>query len=181
MTKKEETAIGPQENLSEIDVCSPFSICAHIRGTSDLLFHRYSVEESLEGERRRKGSKNFPEPDTFLYRDDKDRICIPSEHFRMAVIHAAKFRKDPRSPRKSMMDLCKARVVCEEPHLIPLGKNKPDYYHKCRAGIKGNAITRIRPAFLKGWECKTTFTILLSEYISEELFHEILVDAGRLC
>jgi len=180
--KRNVSAIGPNYEVGDIvDVGVPYSVQVHVRGTSDLLFHRWSCDENEEGNRKRKGSKKFPEPDTFLYRDEKNEICIPSEHFRQAVIHAAKYRKDPRSSRKSLRDVCQAGIICEEPQLIPLGKDKPDYYHKCRVNIQRNSITRIRPAFLKGWECKIVFTILLSEYISEELFNEILIDAGRLC
>jgi hypothetical protein len=175
----EETKIG-QEEFSTVEVCAPYTLNVSVRGTSDLLFHKYSIEESIEGDNKRKGSKKYPEPDTYLYKDEQNRICIPSEHFRMSVVYAAKFRKDPRSPKKSMLDLMKAGVFCEE-DLIPLGKSTPDYYHRARVKIGSAAIVRVRPALLKGWECKLSFTIILPEYISQEFFHEVLIDAGRLC
>ena len=58
----------------------------------------------------------------------KGLLCIPTEYFRMALIGAAKFKQDPRSPRKSAMDLFKAGVA-----------NLTDL---CSLGVQGLGLSR---------------------------------------
>ncbi len=93
--------------------------------------------------------------------------------------NAAKFRQDPRSPRKSAVDLIKAAVVTLTP-LAGLGIKVWDYEHKCRVQVQRNGVTRVRPAIKTGWTAKFIFLVNLPEYVSPELLHALVNDAGRL-
>ena len=81
----------------------------------------------------KKGSKSKKTDDieSYVYRNDAGEICLPGEYLRQAIILAAKYRQDPRSPRKSAMDLYKAGVVSLTP-LASLGKDRWDYEDKRR-------------------------------------------------
>jgi hypothetical protein len=152
-----------------------------ITGTSDLLFHRWNCEAVAEKAAAAKGSKAKKQDniESYLYRDDTGNICLPGEYVRQAVITAAKFRQDPRSPRKSAMDLFKAAIISLSP-LVSLGIKAPDYQHKCRVMVQRNGITRVRPAIKTGWTATLTFLVNLPEYVSPDMLHETLSQAGKL-
>ncbi len=97
----------------------------------------------------------------------------------MSIINAAKYKQDPRSPRKSAMDLFKAGVVVLE-ELCDLGVAEWDYIDRRRVMIQRNGITRCRPAMHSGWKCSAHLQILLPEYISPSLLNETIQAAGRL-
>ena len=101
------------------------------------------------------------------------------EYLRQSIIHAAKFRQDPRSPRKSAMDLFKAGIVALTP-LASLGSEKWDYEHKCRVTVQRNGITRTRPAFKVGWQAQFELLCNTPEYIAPHVLHEVITNAGRL-
>ena len=102
------TAIGDVSNDAQFD--QPYAVSVRLHGTSDLLMHRWSNEYVAEKAASAKGSKvkKTDDVEVFLYRNDAGEICIPGEYVRQATIQAAKYRQDPRSPRKSAMDLVKA-------------------------------------------------------------------------
>lgn len=179
-----ETELGPDRNgLSEewTDATRPYCVNIEITGDCDLIFHRYQCEAVEEKSRAAKGSrsKKTDNIESYVYRNDKNELCIPGEYLRQSVIHAAKYRQDPRSPRKSAVDLVKAGLVCLTP-LASLGKVTWDYEHKCRAQVQRNAVSRVRPAIKSGWSAEFVFMVNLPEYISPELLRWLLVDAGRL-
>lgn len=117
--------------------------------------------------------------ESYVYRNDAGELCLPGEYLRQAIINAAKFRQDPRSPRKSAMDLYKAGIVSLTP-LASLGISTWDYEHKCRVTVQRNGITRVRPAIKQGWEAQIEFMVNLPEYISIEALNDVTVNAGRL-
>lgn len=164
-----------------IDAGVPFVATFRIRGVSDLLFHRWNCEAVAEKAVAAKGSKAKKSDDveSYVYRDDGGVLCLPGEYVRQAVITAAKFRQDPRSPRKSAMDLFKAVVVNLTP-LASLGLKDWQYEHKCRVQIQRNGVTRTRPALKAGWEAEFQFMCNLPEYVSPDVLHEVLVSAGKL-
>ena len=174
----ESVGNGAQE---EIAMEIPYVVGVTIEGASPILFHRWDDENVAERANAKKNSKAKKTDNTekYLYRDETGAICLPGEYVRQAIIHAAKFRQDPRSPRKSAMDLFKAGVVSMT-DLAPLGKDAPDYIDKRRVTIQRNGITRMRPAFFKGWRADLEFQILTPEYIDPQLFHEVMIQAGRL-
>jgi hypothetical protein len=159
----------------------PYQVSVTIEGVSDLLFHRWNCEEVEAKSAASKGSKTKKTDniESYVYRDEKNNLCIPGEYLRMAIITAAKFRQDPRSPRKSAMDLFKAAIVCLNP-LSSLNCKDWDYEDKRRVVIQRSGINRIRPAMKAGW--KATFNLLVNipEYISKMDLNDVIQTAGRL-
>lgn len=165
----------------DIEMLQPYMIEAKIEGTSPILFHRWSCEDVEEKAKAAKGSKakKTDNTDTYLYRNERGELAIPSEYFRMSMVNAAKFRQDPRSPRKSAMDLFKAGI-CSIGDLCSLGVKEPDFIDRRRVVIQRNGITRQRPAMNAGWKCKVSLQILLPEYIAPAMANEVLQYAGRI-
>jgi len=164
-----------------IDFQQPYVVKVKLTGTADLLFHRWNVEAVAEKASAAKGSKakKTDNIESYLYRDSDNFICLPGEYVRQSIIMAAKFRQDPRSPRKSAMDLYKAAVVSLTAN-ASLGKVDPDYLHKCRVQVQRNGITRVRPAIMSGWEAELQLSVLLPEYVSPQALQDVLIQAGRL-
>ncbi len=159
----------------------PYLAEAELTGCSDILFHRWNVEAVEEKSKAAKGSKakKYDDIESYVYRNDGGELCIPGEYVRQAVISAAKFRQDPRSPRKSAMDLYKA-AICSLTHLASLGTKEWDYEDKRRVTVQRNGITRVRPAVKAGWRATFQFLINLPEYVTPDDLHDTLNNAGRL-
>lgn len=177
------TAIAPTTNDAEqqISFSEPYAVSVDVVGTAAFLFHRWSVDGVAEKAAAAKGSKAKKTDDleSYVYRDSRGMLSIPSEYFRMATIGAAKFRQDPRSPRKSAMDLFKAGIVGLEEH-CSTGLKDWDFVDKRRVMIQRNGITRSRPALNSGWKATVLMQVLLPEYISPEMLNEVIQSAGRL-
>jgi hypothetical protein len=169
---------GAEETIS---MTQPYTANVTIEGVADFLFHRWNCEAVAEKAAASKGSKakKTDDVESYVYRNDKSELCIPGEYLRQSVIHAAKFRQDPRSPRKSAMDLFKAGIVSLTP-LATLGSIEWDYMHKCRVTIQRNSITRNRPAMKAGWKVEMQILCNLPEYISPQMLNETISAAGRL-
>lgn len=182
------TEAGPVTNGAKelIEMSVPYTVDIKIQGTADLLWHRWNCESIEEKSKAAKGSKAKKSDDieTYVYRDDDGHLCLPGEYLRQAVIHAAKFRQDPRSPRKSAMDLFKASVVSLTPLAPILIKGKPTKQwcaeHKCRVTIQRAGVTRTRPMTKTGWEAVVTLQVLCPEYVSPQILNEVVSQAGRL-
>jgi len=177
------TAIQPVSNdaAEDIAVGEPYSVSVTIRGSAAILFHRWSNEAVAEKAAAAKGSKakKSDNLDSYVYRCDNSHLGLPGEYLRQSIIGAARFRQDPRSPRKSAMDLFKAGVVSIT-ELADLGVEEPDYIDRRRVLIQRNAITRERPALKEGWEATVTLMVLLPEYIDRTLLLDVITAAGRL-
>jgi len=165
----------------------PYIAIVTIEGTADLLLHAWNCEYVEAKGKAKKGSeaKKTDDLKSYVKRNDKEQICLPGEYLRMSVINAAKFRQDPRSPRKSAMDLYKAAIVTLDPvcPITNVAGELPkvwDYEHKCRVQIQRNGITRIRPAFKEGWKVVVPIMVNLPEYVSPKDLHETLMMAGRV-
>lgn len=182
MTNK-VTATSPVSNdgLPTIEKGEPYAVAFTLAGTSPLLFHRWSVEAVAEKAKAAKGSaaKKEDDVDSYVWRLDNGEIGIPGEYVRQAVIHAAKFRQDPRSPRKSAMDLYKAAVVSLT-DLASLGTTDWDYLDQRRVMVQRAGVTRCRPAFHPGWTAEFLFQVQLPEYVQPSDLLDVLVNAGRL-
>lgn len=165
----------------QIEYSEPYTVSVKIRGDADFLFHRYSPESVIEKSKAAKGSKakKTDDVESYVYRNERGNLCIPGEYLRGAIINAAKFRQDPRSPRKSAMDLFKAGVLSLTA-LADLGKSKWDYEDQRRVVVQRNAVPRIRPAIKAGWTVEFQFLVNLPEYINQELLHDVIQQAGRL-
>lgn len=178
------TAIGPEVTngaQATIDLSRPYMAEVTICGTADMLFHRWNCEAVEEKAKAAKGSKAKKQDniESYVYRNDDKELCIPGEYLRGAIIAASKFRQDPRSPRKSAMDLVKAAVISLTP-LASLGIREWHYEHKCRVQVQRNGITRVRPAIKVGWRATFQFLVNLPEYVSPEMLNSLISDAGRL-
>jgi hypothetical protein len=172
----------PTNSAEEIIAFSlPYIVAVELEGVADMLFHRWSCESVKEKGGAAKGSagKKTDDVKSYVYRNDKDEMCIPGEYVRQAMIGAAKYRQDPRSPRKSAMDLYKAAVISLTP-LASLGLKTWDYLDTRRAVVQRNGINRTRPAFKTGWRTQFEFQVNLPEYVSIHDFAETLGNAGRL-
>lgn len=179
------TRIGgdvPQNSAKDIiELSLPYQVSIKVQGVSDLLFHRWNCEAVEAKSAAKKGSaaKKTDDLESFVYRDDKDNLCIPGEYLRMALINAAKFKQDPRSPRKSAMDLYKAAIVNLK-ILSSLGTKQWDYEDKRRVVIQRSGINRIRPAMKSGWEATFELMVNIPEYVSPMELNDSLQTAGRL-
>ena len=171
--------------VAEIADGEPYTMEIEIEGVCPIIFHRWNVESIDEKSKAAKGSKTKKEDnvESYLYRNANGVICIPGEYFRQALIHAAKYKQDPRSPRKSLMDMAKAALIVNT-HEAPMFRDeKPveKYFEdKRRVTIQRAGITRVRPAVPEGWRATFSLTVLLPEYVSASLVRELTVNAGRL-
>jgi hypothetical protein len=153
------TGIGGVSNDGEAAISLPFTIMLTVEGTADLLFHRYSADEVAEKGAAAKGSKA------------KKTDNIEAQ--------------DPRSPRKSALDLCKAGLVVTPilSPVIPQAADGPtqewDYLDRQRVVVQRNAVTRVRPAFTTGWRCDLEIMSLLPEYLTPAFVRRLADDAGR--
>lgn len=183
MVKTARTEIGNPTNgaRNTIDISQPYVVEVVIKGSADFLYHRWNNEAVAEKSAARKGSaaKKSDDLESYVYRNDKKELCVPGEYLRMSLIGAAKFRQDPRSPRKSAMDLYKAGIVALT-NLASVGKEKWDYEDRRRVVIQRSAITRTRPALKAGWTIKVELQVGIPEYISESELNETISMAGRL-
>lgn len=159
----------------------PYAVNVSVQGASDLLFHRWNCESVDAKSKAAKNSKAKKEDDveSYVWRDTDGELCIPGEYFRQSIIHAAKFRQDPRSPRKSAMDLFKAGIVSLTT-LAPLGVKEWEYLDTRRVTVQRAGINRTRPAMRVGWSTQLQFQVLTPEYIDPALFQDVLNTAGRL-
>jgi len=178
VVKLSEVSNGAED---QIGLSEPYTLRIELTGTADMLFHRWNNEAVAEKSAARKGSaaKKTDNIESYVWRNDKGEICLPGEYVRGSVIMAAKFRQDPRSPRKSAMDLFKAAVINMTP-LASLGTKTWDYEDRRRVTVQRNGITRVRPAMRQGWVASFDMMINLPEYVDQAFFREVLGMAGKL-
>lgn len=176
--RKSEVTNGGADTISASE---PYSVIVALEGSADFLFHRWNAEAVDTKAKAAKNSvaKKTDDIESYVYRDDEGELCIPGEYLRQAIIHAAKFRQDPRSPRKSAMDLFKAGVVSLTA-LASLGKVKWDYEDKRRVVIQRSGVNRTRPAMKAGWKAEFQLMVMLPEYISRSDLQDVISNAGRL-
>lgn len=167
------------KNPIEFEV--PYLAEIGIVGSADLLFHRWNCEavDSKANARKNSKAKKTDDIESYVYRADDGSLALPGEYFRQSIIHAAKFRQDPRSPRKSAMDLFKAGVVSLTA-LASLGTDRWDYEDRRRVVIQRSGVNRTRPAMKAGWRASFEMLVLVPEYISPELLNDVVSMAGRL-
>lgn len=182
----ETTALEPVSNLAEFAIVAsePYRVNLTVEGTAPILFHRWSCEAVEAKSKAAKGSaaKKSDDVESYVYRCDDGTIGIPGEYLRGAIAGpngAAKFRQDPRSARKSALDLYKAGVVSLT-LCASLGKKEWDYLDQRRVTVQRAGITRMRPAFLAGWRASFELQVLLPEYIPPMDLLDVVTRAGQL-
>src|SRR5205085_459688 len=77
----------------------PYRVDVTIVGTADIIFHRWNAESVDEKAKAKKNSvaKKTDDIESYVWRNEKGELCIPGEYLRQAIVHAAKYRQDPRS------------------------------------------------------------------------------------
>jgi hypothetical protein len=166
-----------------IDLSIPYRVTVALEGVAPLLFHAWNNESVAEKAAAAKGSKAKKSDDveSYVYRDADGNLGIPGKNLHASIVVAGKSMPDPRSPRKSAMDLCRAGIV-------PLSIIAPfepltqrwDYEDKQRVTVQRAGVTRTRPAMREGW--RATFTLLVNtpEYLNPQLVNQLIAQAGRL-
>lgn len=178
------TAIAPVSNGAQeiIGYEQPYSAKVTIEGTAPILFHGYNVESVKEKAGAAKGSKAKKSDDveSYVYRTDDGRLGIPGLMFCAAVAHAGRRVQDPSSPRKSMLDLCKAAIIPLD-DVAPMQPDTEawDYLDVRRVVVQRNAVPRERPAMRTGW--RITFNLLVNapEYINPMMLRGLITKAGK--
>lgn len=183
---KQLTTMTPVSNHGEfhIETQIPFTVHVSIQGDAPLLLHAWSNEDVKAKSEAKKGSseKRTDNLESYIHRNDDKHICLPGEYLRQSMILAAKNQPDPRSPRKSMMDLAKASlVVLNDLSVINGGVTEWDYLDQRRVVIQRSGVTRQRPAFKSGWVAGFSIMSLSPEYIDYQMMYRLLCDAGRFC
>lgn len=169
----------------------PYMVEVEITGDSALLFHRWQ-SDAVETKRvAAKGSraKRTDDLESYVWRNDDNLICLPGEYLRGSMVDprngAAKYQQDPRSSRKSALDLFRAGVVALTDLAVITKANGEvaeewDYVDRRRVTVQRAGVTRERPAFNAGWRATVELMVLLPQYIDPRLLNRTLTDAGRL-
>lgn len=184
MGKSEAEILANVSNggASAIETQEPYQLHVGIEGVAPILFHRWDCDAVEAKGKAAKNSKAKKSDDleSYVYRDEDGMLCLHGEYLRMSIVAAAKFKQDPRSPRKSAADLFKAGIVCTT-DLASFGVADWDYVDRRRVTVQRAGITRERPALREGWRVEFDFMVLVPEYIDRHLFADVLATAGRLC
>lgn len=166
-----------------IEAGLPYRMTVGIVGTAPLLMHAWNIQAVDEKAKAAKGSKAKKTDDieSYVYRDEDGHVGVPGMNFAASIQMAGKFMQDPRSPRKSAFDLCKAGVV----PLTPVAPFQPlavtwDYEHAARVTVQRAGITRIRPAMREGWRLRFDLLVTTPEYLSPGVMAALVGNAGRL-
>ena len=164
-----------------IAMSQPYVAQIMLQGSCDMIYHRYNCEAQIAKQSALKNSKAKTTDDleTYVDRDDAGELCMPGSYVRGAVVNAARFKQDPRSPRKSASDLTKAGVIVLT-QLASFGQKDWDYEDMRRAVVQRAAINRVRPALKQGWKVTVDVLVATPEYISPEWLHDVVSMAGRL-
>jgi hypothetical protein len=182
MATAEIGAINPVSNDAEeiIVMQVPYKVSITIEGVCPILFHRWNVDAIEAKANAGKGSKAKKTDDTesYMARNEENEICLPAEYLRMSLVNAAKYKQDPRSPRKSAMDLVRAGIIPLS-DLCSTGIKVPDYIDKRRVQVQRNGITRHRPALYPHWRATVELMIVLPQYLSPEFVHDLATQAGQ--
>lgn len=178
---EDQVSNGAEE---QIIFSMPYIASVTVEGVAPLLFHNYNVEAVIEKGKAAKNStaKKTDNVESYVYRTEDRHLGIPGVALTAAIVDAGRFMQDPRSPRKSAMDLCKAGIVplTDIAPLEPL-TTEWDYIDQRRVVVQRSAVPRERPAMRKGWRATFDLMITTPEYIGRDVLQKLLSDAGRLC
>lgn len=184
---------GDVSNAGESIVVAdaPFMVSVTIQGVCPILFHRWQSDSVEAKAAAAKGSKakKTDDVESYVWRNEHHQICLPGEYLRGSLIDprngAAKYRQDPRSPRKSALDLYRASIISLT-ELAPITKadgtiaTEWDSLDRRRVTVQRQGVTRERPAFAKGWSATVIFMCQSPNYIPPAALNQALSDAGRL-
>lgn len=176
---------------STIIADAPYRVSVTVTGSSKILFHRWQSDSVDAKAAAAKGSKakKTDDVESYVWRNEDGLICLPGEYLRGSLIDprngAAKYRQDPRSPRKSALDLYRASIISLT-DLAPITKanglqaEEWDSLDRRRVTVQRQGVTRERPCFAEGWSATVIFMCQSPNYIPPIALHQALNDAGRL-
>ncbi len=166
---------------TKIDTETPYAVEATLVGESPMLFHRWDCDTIASKGKAKKNSKEKKTDnlESYVYRCQDGTLGVPGANLKASILNAAKFSQDPRSPRKSAMDLFKAGIFVAT-DIASLGITDWEFEDKRRAPVQRQGITRIRPGVKTGWRMTFEIRVILPEYIGISMLHEVLERAGRL-
>ena len=180
---------APQANADEekgktgstAEIIAPYIVECTVVGVAPILFHAWDVSDVADKAGAAKGSKKkkTDNVEAYVYRCLDKTLGIPAANIKATIINAARWSQDPRSPRKSAMDLFKAGLFITPP-VASFGKKTWDFLDKRRVTIQRNGITRVRPALQEGWKVSFMIHIIQPEYIQPALLNETITRAGAL-
>lgn len=183
--KRLDALSGDVSNAGEptIDTAFPYRVEVEVTGVAAFLFHRWQSDEVEAKAAAPKNSKakKIDNVESYVYRARNGNLSIPGIYLVGSLTNpqngAAKYQQDPRSPRKSALDLYKAAI--QPLSDADLGVKDWDYLDRRRAVIQRNGITRVRPALDIGWKGVFELICTMPEYIAPSDLHSALNLAGR--
>jgi len=184
---------GDVSNAGESAILTgaPYMATVTIKGTAPILFHRWQTDavEAKAKAAKNSTAKKTDDVESYVYRDEQGVICLPGVYLLGSITDprngAAKYRQDPRSPRKSALDLYKAGVIAMT-DLAPITRADGelatawDYTDRRRVTVQRAGITRERPAFAAGWSATVDFMVTTPEYIKPADLLDVLTKGGLL-
>lgn len=180
--KAEVFSVAKPKSDWHVEFDRPYAVRFTIKGTRRILFDAWQPDMQEDAAEDRKGSKKHKEisPEDMVYRCDDGTIGLPSVTLHKAIQATAKMRKDPRSPRKSALELYKVATQPAD-EMLSFGVEMWDFVDVRRIVNQATRGSRNkhRPGLEVGWTITTSFEIALPEYIRPADFHDVLTDAGR--
>lgn len=159
---------------------APYSVEVTIEGVAPMLCHRYDCAAVEAKAKAAKGSatKKTDNLESYVYRDpDTGEIGIPGKNMKACLVEASRSVQDPRSPRKCARDLIRASIFVT-PDIASLGKKTWDFEDKQGVILQRSRITRVRPAFRKGWRLDFQINVTQPVYVTPELLETVVKQAG---
>jgi len=163
----------------------PYVVDVTIKGTADLFFHRYNVEEVEEKANLPRGSKlkKIDNVDAYVWRDHEDYLCLPGYYLRASLAKVGKNFQDPRSSRgKQAVELVN-EVISVQPALARIrtdGKERQewDYVDKRRVVVQRAAVARSRPCFRPAWEADFQVACAAPGWLPPRQLYQMIIQAG---
>jgi len=150
--------------------------------------HCWNVEAVAEKSNAKKNSatKKTDDLESYVQRDEKGNIVIPTSNFCASIREAGKAFSDPTSPRASMRERLKAIIFPFEEYGVfksvheKTNKEKTwDFVDARRVVIQRAGITRRRPGYDVGWNIEFKITVMEPEFLDKEKLIEIIENAGK--
>lgn len=158
---------------SSPDAPRPYAVEIQICGASDLLFNKWNINGTA-------GQASRNDFESSVHRCPDGTLAIPGDYLRQAIIGAARYQKDQRSPLENAVEIYKAGIAVVT-ELASLGSRDWDCLDRRRVRSLGRsgAETRTRPAMFPGWRATFILEVLLPEYIRPDDLRSAIEDAGR--
>jgi hypothetical protein len=180
-------AIDPAGNgaAEDIRAGAPYVASVTLEGVTALLFHAWDNEAVEEKAKAPKNSraKKTDNIESYVYRLPSGNLALPGEMLRQSLVSkregAARYRPDPRSPRKSACDLYAAGISALT-EFADLGIASWDYVDRRRVRVNQAAITRERPAIRAGWHATIDLMVRIPEYLDPPSLLALINEAGKL-